>query len=434
MTPRKHILLLGMQFPPARGSGVYRIRAWANHLASRGYDVTVLAASRAYWKDLAGDLDEELAATVHPDVTVIEVDFPNEHLIQDVSRMSFVHANFPRAFLLAHQAFRDRVFPEPYAPMLPVFVKEGLKLHRGKRVDLILCSGNPYAQYAAAMLLSRLIRRPYVVDYHDPWTLDLWLEQDAYPAGHLAHRWEKRIVDGAARVITINHPLVNWYRERYPEAADRVRLVENGLDPDTVTEPSFAPVGDRPLRVGFLGTIRNDLPLSEFLDGWELARQSPELADASMNFYGYLGFFKQHAKGIFARLTRDESHQVHWHGPVSQTKVSSVLGQLDVMAMLLTSSRFVTAGKGFDYMASGRPVVGVHDPRNDTTSLFADYPLFFPAAAVTPQAIADALVAGAQAARRQTVADFRSCRAEALKHTWDAAMGPAVDEFDGLMR
>ena len=210
--------------------------------------------------------------------------------------------------------------------------------------------------------------------------------------------------------------------------------IENGLAEDTVSEPAYAPVGERPLRVGFLGTIRNDLPLTEFLDGWELARQSPELANASMNFYGYLGFFRQHARSILARITRSEDQQVFWHGPVSQTKVSEVLGGLDVMAMLLTSSRFVTAGKGFDYMASGRPVVGVHDPRNDTTTLFRDYPLFFGATAVTPEAIAEALVAGARAARVETAEEFKASRAEALKHTWDAAMSPVADEFEGIMR
>jgi glycosyltransferase involved in cell wall biosynthesis len=425
--------MLGMQFPPARGSGVYRIRAWANHLVQRGYDVTVLAASRDYWRDLSGDLDEDLAATVDPRVRVVEMDLPREHLIQDVSQMSFVHANFPRAYLLSHQAIRSKVFPEPYAPMLPSFVKHGLSVHRSKRVDLVLATGNPYAQYAAAMILGRLIRRPYVVDYHDPWTLDLWKEEDAYPPGHLAHRWERRIVDRAARVITVNEPLVQWYRQRYPEIAGRLRLVENGLAEDIVREPAFAPVGDRPLRVGFVGTIRNDLPLAEFLDGWEIARRSPELAGATMNFYGYLGFFKQHAESIHARLTRDEEHEVFWRGPVSQTHVSDVLGTLDVMAMLLTSSRYVTAGKGFDYMASGRPVAGIHDPRNDTTTLFKDYPLFYGTPAVEPEAIAKTLVLAARAARSETVEEFRAARAEAMRHTWDAAMAPVSAEFEEIM-
>jgi hypothetical protein len=426
--------MLGMQFPPARGSGVYRIREWANHLVSIGYDVTVLAASRAYWRSMSGDLDEDLVSTVDPRVRIVEMDLPHEHLVQDIASMSFLHANFPRAYLLGHQLFRNKVFPEPYAPMLPSFVAQGLRVHRARRVDLILATGNPYAQYAAAYLLGSLIRRPYVVDYHDPWTLDLWKEEDAYPPGHLAHRWERRIIGGAARVVTVNQPLVEWYQQRYPDAADRVRLVENGLAEAVVGAPVFEPIGDRPLRFGFIGTIRHDLPITEFLDAWELVLEHPDLAGASMNFYGYLGFFRASAERIRERLVRDEEHRVHWHGPVSQTKVSEVLGSLDVMTMLLTSSRYVTAGKGFDYMASGRPVVGVHDPRNDTTRLFQDYPLFFPATAVTKEAIADALLAAAHAARGQTRAEFDACREEALRHTWTAAMSPVSAEFEELVR
>ncbi|HEX3004627.1 MAG TPA: glycosyltransferase [Angustibacter sp.] len=436
MTSRKpHVLLLGMQFPPARGSGVYRIRAWANHLVRKGLDVTVLAADRSYWHALAGEVDEDLVRTVDPRVRVIEVKVPREHLIQDVRSMSWLHASFPKAYLTAHEKFREAVFPEPYAPMIPSYVRHGLSVHLRHRVDVVLATGNPYAQYAAAHLVSRAIRRPYVVDYHDPWTLNLWTEEDHFPPGHPAFRWERRIIDGASLVVTVNSPLVQWYRDRYPEAADRVRLVENGLAEEVVGDPGFTPVpAGRPLRAAFLGTIRGDLPLQEYLDGWALARQHPSLADATMDFYGYLGFFKQHAQSIRSRIEGDSVPGVTYRGPVSQTQIGGVLGAHDIMAMLLTSSRFVTAGKGFDYMASGRPVVGVHDPRNDTTSLFRDYPLFYGVKEVTPEGVRDALLQAADAARSETREQYDAARAEAMRHTWDAAIAPVADEIEGIAR
>ena len=432
---RPHVLLLGMQFPPARGSGVYRIRAWANHLARRGMDVTVLAADRAFWRALAGDVDEDLVRTVDPRVRVVELNVPREHLIQDVRAMSWLHASFPKAYLTAHEKFREKVFPESYAPMLPTYVRHGVSVHLHKPVDIILSTGNPYTQYAAAHVLSRILHRPYVVDYHDPWTLNLWTEEDHFPPEHMAFRWERRIIDRASLVVTVNQPLVDWYRDRYPDAAERVRLVENGLAEEVVGDPGFTPVdANRPLRAAFLGTIRGDLPLPEYLEGWSLARQRPELEDATMDFYGYLGFFKQHAQGIRQRIEGGAVPGVSYRGPVSQTQIGPVLGSHDLMAMLLTSSRFVTAGKGFDYMASGRPVVGVHDPRNDTTRLFKDYPLFFGASSVTAEGIRDALLAAARAARAQTREQYDASRVEALRHTWDAAIGPVADEIEVIAR
>jgi len=419
-----------MMFPPARGSGVYRLRAWAHHLVNQGYDVTVLCADRDYWLKLTGSLDDELAARTDPRVRLVEVEIPREHLIQDVRQMSWLHASFPKAFLEMHRLIQSKFFPEVYAPLIPGYLAAALKVHARHRIDLVLASGNPYSMFAVAWALGKMLRKPYVVDYHDPWTLDVLKDEDAFEPGHPVFKWERRIVEGAARVATVNEPLCDWYRQRYPKAAARVRLVPLGLAEDIVTEPAFIPVGeDRPLRFGFMGTVRHDLPIEEFLAGWLLALKDPVMQGATMQFYGYLGFFARHEEQIGRRIVDGLTAGVSYEGPVSQTRVSDVFGRLDALAMLLPSSRYMTAGKGFDYMAAGRPVVGVHAPGNDTTSLFAGYPLFFGATAVEPSAIAEAIVAAGQAARDETVEQFRICRAEALKHTWDVAMAPVAREF-----
>jgi len=427
---RKHVLLLAMQFPPARGSGVYRLRAWAHHLVNHGYDVTVLSADREYWLHLSGSLDDDLAARTDRRVHLVEVKIPREHLIQDVRQMSWLHASFPKAFLEVHRLIQSTFFPEVYAPLIPSYLAAAVKVHRQHKVDLVLASGNPYSLFGVAWMLGKVLRIPYVVDYHDPWTLDVLKEADAFEQGHRAYVWERRIVEAAARVITVNNPLCEWYRQRYPKAANRVRLVPLGLAEDIVTEPAFSPVGqERPLRFAFLGTVRHDLPMEEFLEGWLLALKDPVMQGATMQFYGYLGFFARHEEQIGRRITDGLTPGVSYEGPVSQTMITEVFGGVDALVMLLPSSRYMTGGKGFDYMAAGRPVVGVHEPGNDTTSLFAGYPLFFGARAVQPDAIAAAIVAAGQAARVETIEQFEACRAEALEHTWDIAMAPVTREF-----
>lgn len=430
---RKHILLLGMQFPPARGSGVYRIRAWAHHLVNLGYDVTVLCTNREYWERMAGSLDDELARRTDPRIRVVEIEFPHEHLIQDVRQMSWLHANFPRAFLLTHQLIQAKGFPEAYAPMIPTYFKAAVDVHRRHKVDLVLASGNPYSLYAVAWGLHKVLRLPYVVDYHDPWTLDVLTEEDKFPEGHLTHRWEKRIIDGAERVVTVNEPLCQWYRDRYPESADKIRRVDLGLALDVLTEPTFAPVGDRPLRFGFLGTVRHDLPLEELFAGWDIARADPVMEGATLNFYGYLGFFSRHEGVIGQRLADGAGSGVVYHGPVSQTRIMDTFSLLDALVLLLPSSKYMTAGKGFDYMATGRPIVGVFHPRNQTTELMSEYPLYTGTTDVEPEAIARALVAAAHQARAQDHAGFEAARTVGLSHTWDAAMAPVSAEFEEIL-
>jgi glycosyltransferase involved in cell wall biosynthesis len=422
-----------MQFPPARGSGVYRIRAWAHHLVNLGYDVTVLCTNREYWERMSGSLDDELASRTDPRIKIVEIEFPHEHLINDVRQMSWLHANFPRAFLLTHKLIQTRGFPEAYAPMIPVYLKHALAVHRRHRVDMVLASGNPYSLYAVAWAFHKITRRPYVVDYHDPWTLDVLTEEDKFPRDHPSHTWERRIVKDAARVITVNEPLCEWYRERYPEAADRVRKVELGLALDVLTEPTFEPVGDRPLRFGFLGTVRHDLPIEEFLEAWDIARTEPVMRDATMNFYGYLGFFSRHEGVLGNRLAEGAASGVAYHGPVSQTRIMETFSSLDVLVLLLPSSKYMTAGKGFDYMATGRPIVGVFHPRNQTTELLASYDLYEGTTDVEPHAIAKAILGAAYKAKAETYEDFERNRGIGLSHTWDAAMAPVSAEFEEIM-
>ncbi len=432
MSRRPHVLLLGMQFPPARGSGVYRIRSWANHFARRGCDVTVLAADREYWYERSGTVDEELERTVDPDLKVVYVKVPREHLRADIRSMSWAHANFPRAWIRSHQKVSEMIFPEVYASIIPQFVARGAAVHARHRVDVVFATGNPYAQYGAAYQLGRLLRRPYVVDYHDPWTMNPLTEADAFAHDAPQFAWERRIIENAALTITVNEPLGEWYRERYPKVADRVRIVENGLAEEVVQDVTWSPKPDGdPLRFGYVGTVRADLPIEEYLDGWALARKEPEMAGATMDFYGYLGFFTQNEAGIRARL-ESGVEGVAYHGPVPQTELGRIYSKHDALAMLLPSSKYMTAGKAYDYMAAGRPVLGIHEPRNHTTEVFADYPLFFPVTTVDAAGVREAILAAGRAIRGETHEQFDAARALAFEHTWDKQMDPVGAEVEAL--
>ena len=118
------------------------------------------------------------------------------------------------------------------------------------RPDAVLASGIPYSFYAAAWAVGRSLRVPYVVDYHDPWTLDPLREADAFPPGHPVWSWEQRILHRAALVVTVNQPLVDWYRQRYPAIAGNVRLATLGFDETVLEDPGFTMLLERVHRCG----------------------------------------------------------------------------------------------------------------------------------------------------------------------------------------
>ena len=433
MSRRPHCLLLAFHFPPGRGSGVYRIRAWTNYLVCNGWDVTVVTVDPIFYSDITGAADHALLESVDERVRLAYFRFPHEYLKQDVRKMSKLHAMLGPAYLKFWQSLPQKFFPEIYGHALPLMVARGLRAAVRHSVDLVLATGNPYAQLGAANVLASMLRIPYVVDFHDAWTLNQFTERDAFDRSHPAWAWERRIIEGAALTVTVNEPLADWYRGEYPRVADRIRVVENGWDPSTLTDPGPAQqVPLRPLRFGYVGTIRGDLPLEEFLAGWRIARSFPELSGATFNFYGYLGFFSWNSKGIASRLENPDD-AVSYKGPVSQVDLASTYAELDVLAMLTPSSKYVTAGKVYDYMASGRVVLGVHDPRNHSTDAFDGYDGFIPVAVVEPNAIAGGLRAAAVAARATTAESHSQRREASFAHTWDAAIARVAEELRGIL-
>jgi len=95
---------------------------------------------------------------------------------------------------------------------------------------------------------------------------------------------------------------------------------------------------------------------------------------------------------------------------VSKTRVSEVYAASDALLLVLGTGRYVTSGKVFEYLSTGLPIISVHDPGNAVSDVLTGYPLWFPAADLSPEGVAAALEAGARAARLSRARGAR-CRA-----------------------
>jgi glycosyltransferase involved in cell wall biosynthesis len=430
--PRPRIVYVAFYFPPTRASGVYRSRATANHLAAAGWDVTVLTPQREFFTHYINSFDPSLEATVRGDVQVDRVRFPGRAWEPDVRRYSWLRANLPTVSKALNSRLENAVFPEHYSPWIPRVVRRIRELHKRAPVDLVLATGNPFSAFAAAWATNRLTGIPYVVDYRDSWTLDLFKDAPAYPPGHPAWAWERRILDRASRIVFVNDPLREWHAERYPRQAERMLVVQNGYEPELLGELPPAPpvVVDgvnggvrRPLRFGYMGTLTQHVPVEPFLDGWRLARSAdPDLAASSMHVFGHLGFFPASAGILRSKLPRDGEDGVHYEGSVPKAEVGRAYSDLDVLVLLLAGGRYVTSGKVYEYMAAARPIVSVHDPGSAASGVLTGYPLWFPVRELAGEEVARVLRQAADAARVADPGRAASARAHAARFTRDAQL------------
>ncbi len=424
------VLYLAFFFPPSRSSGVYRARATANLLAQRGWEVTVFTAPRRFFTEYIGSTDESLEASVDPAVRVERPNMGYFRWERDIRRYGRFRANNPVLANAGYNWLQRHFFPEHYASWIPRIMAKALRMHARKRFDLVVATGNPFAAFAAAYWFKKLTGVPYVLDYRDSWTFNQFTEEHKYPKGHPAWTWEKRTVESAALTVFVNEGLRAWHAERYPAAADRMAVATNGWEPEILGRATYpGPATGRPLRFGYVGTVTEQMPLAQLFEGWKIARKQPELADATLDLYGHLGFFKQSADPMLDKIPLTEDVGVAYRGPLAKAEIGRAYQQLDVLVFCVPGAKYVTSGKVFEYMASGRPIVSVHAPDIAAVDVLTGHPLWFGIDRLDANAVAEAMIAAARAARGLTEADFDAAVAHAQKYTREATLTPLEREL-----
>lgn len=423
---KPRVLYLSFFFPPSRASGVFRGLATANHLARSGWDVTVITAPREFFSYyLSNATDDTLEAAIEPAIRVERPHMSNYHWERDLHRFGVFRRNVPFLVDRLYKSGLKFIFPEHYLTWVPGLLKRALAMHVRQRFDLIVATGNPFVSFAAAWMLHKTLNVPYMVDYRDAWTFNQFTEEVRFEKGHRVRRWEARVLRDAAEIVFVNDGLRKWHAEQYPFAAKKMTVVPNGWEPEILGRQRFTPPQpDRPLRFAYAGTVTPQLPIEVLFDAWRLARKNPLLADATLDVYGHLGFFPHQAEALKERLPLTENVGVSYRGPFGKLDAASIYEQTDVLLFCVPGARYVTSGKVFEYMASGKPIVSVHKPDIAATEVLRDYPLWFGGGSLDAETVAESMIAAARAARDLAAPLHDAAVNHAYTYTREATLSP----------
>lgn len=425
-----HLLYVAWGFPPSRSGGAYRLLATANAFVREGWDVTVLTVPREVFLRSTG-VDASMEARVDPRVKVERIAFPHDETVLDLRTWSRFRAHAPELWNGWRGWRTARVFPEPrYGLWRTNLEQAASRIHRAQPVSLTIGSGNPNVVHTAGLHLKDTAGVPFIMDYRDTWQLDMYSGRRTLSDRHPGARWERRLVDAADEVWFVNQPIAQWHQELYPEAAGRMRVVSNGFDADFVGDVA-APRTDRSTGVVFgnIGTMTSQTPIPQLVDGWLAARSAGALTDDRIELYGYLGHQGDDEGAVLSTIARVDDGSVTYRGPVAKGQIADVYAGLDVLILPLGTSRFMTSGKVFEYMATGLPIVSVHDPVNAVSDTLRDYPGWVPAASLRAVDVADALVRAAHLAAEQTLRDRQRAREWAERFERARILRPVAQEW-----
>jgi len=424
-----HVLYVAWGFPPCRGGGVYRALATANRFAALGWRVTVLTADRESFVRYTG-ADASLEDRVDDRITVVRVPFTWPIHEADLHRWSRFRMASPRTWVKLRSRRDQLPFPEVgYGPWRRPLEAAAERVHAADPVDLVVATANPHVAFSVADRLFRRHRVPYVLDYRDAWLLDVFSGDRLHSPRSRAAAWERRLVAAATEVWFVNDPIRQWHAELYRDHAMKMHTVPNGYDPELAPAVhEREPAGSRPLVFGYLGTVSPRVPLAEFAAGWRRAReQSTIVAESTARFYGYLGYYAAIRADLLAIIEQASDDGMVYEGPVAKGDIGNVYDTFDVQLLILGAGRYVTSGKIFEYLATGLPVVSVHDPMNAASDVLRGHPLWFPVDDLEPDSIAKALVAAAEAAQTADRETRHLARAFGARFRRDLQVDPRIE-------
>jgi len=227
------------------------------------------------------------------------------------------------------------------------------------------------ARYVAGRLaygVGRSVRRhcgiPWVADLRDPWTGIHHYDQ--FPATALARaldrRMEERVLREADRVVVVSPTMATQFAVSVPRTYD---VITNGFDPDDFRAAALPPAGDR-FVIRHIGNLsRTQIPGTLWLALRDLESEVGKLVRVEL-----IGNVDGTAMEAAAR-----------YGVQEQVKVLPYVDHGEAVRLMRTSHALllvindvpqaasIVTGKIFEYVASGRPVVGIGLEHGDAASI-----------------------------------------------------------------
>lgn len=238
--------------------------------------------------------------------------------------------------------------------------REGIRLAKAHQVDAIAVSVDPWSALITARAISDTLDLPLVLDFRDPWTLHSGKSKLRPPPTLAFMRWyERRLFRRADRVILNTESCERAYRARdgHLWPADRVTYIRNAFDPSMFGEwAPPRPLKGRPFELTYFGQFRKFVRPDALFQGLALLIQRRALTPAELRLV-IISPLDGYARAAMTRCQLEPF--IDSRPSVSFVKSFEVLQQADALALVDGGCPLVIAGKLYDYLCAGRPILSV---------------------------------------------------------------------------
>ncbi|SEJ58181.1 Glycosyltransferase involved in cell wall bisynthesis [Cyclobacterium xiamenense] len=369
----KRVLIITYYWPPSAGSGVQRWLKFSKFLPEFGWQPVIFTPENP---DFALQ-DHSLEAKVGADTEVMK--FPiwepyqlfrriRKGEIKDTSRI--LEQKAPSLLDQVAVWLRgNALIPDPRRFWVKPSVEFLQRIWEDNAFEAIITTGPPHSMHLIGRNLKRKTGTPWLADFRDPWST--WEFLDTLKLTSVArnkHRkLEMSVFREADALVTISP---TFAREMEQLASRKFHVLTNGFDPEDLPA-GFSPAADpgeilEIVYTGVIDSIRNPFPFLQALK---------EVFGSSRNRVR-LTFVGKVSQQLQDRIREDDWLQEHLHltGYLNHGEVFSYYEKAHRLLLILTQTKNARGnipGKLFEYMATGREIIGMGDPEGDAAKIIA---------------------------------------------------------------
>ena len=349
----KRALMVAYHFPPLAGSsGIQRTLRFVQQLPAFGWQPLVLSAHPMAYARTATDLQQDVPAGT-------EV---RRALALDTARHLSVFGRYP--------AFMAR--PDRWISWKFDAVRQGMQLLKKHRPEVIWSTYPIATAHLIGAELHRQSGIPWVADFRDP------MAQDGYPADPVTWRQfeaiERHAVHTAALSVFTTPGAAQVYRNRYPKAADRIVVLENGYDEESFVAAERAAQHQQPLNPGAFTLLHSGIVYPSERDPTALFKALRHLKDQG-------GLQASELRIRFRASANDPMlHQLSAeHGVQDFIETCPPLGYREALAEMLQADALLVLqasncneqipAKMYEYLRAHKPIACLSDPVGDTVGV-----------------------------------------------------------------
>ena len=374
MEYKKRLLIISYYWPPTGGSGVQRWVKFSKYLPEHGWQPVIYTPENperlAYDESLLADIPE--CAEVIRRRIVEPYGLYRKLFGRSGGEVNPLNSSGKSLKSKLSRVLRGNLFiPDPRVSWVRGSVRFLKKYLREHPVDAVVTTGPPQSMHLIGRGLKRSLGLPWIADFRDPWTRMFYYKHLCLSkfADRKHHRLEQGVLDEADLVLAVSPTVRDDFQA---QTRTPVHLITNGYDEDDfpVREPGSRKDGKfRIVHTGLFAADGNPLKL------WDaLARRCCEDEDFAQRLEIRLAG-KTDAPVLEAIRERGLGAQLVDLGYLPHSRVVQEQQDADLLILPLRHEpeyAKVLPGKIFEYIASGRPVLGIGQEDGAAAAILRD--------------------------------------------------------------